>query len=77
MASGIDCWRNRLAYHLASAAMRIATPRYRAMAHGAWRYGLNAAARDEEEERELPPDLIHQLFCVRQAQLQGEDKHDW
>lgn len=64
-------WRDRLAYFLANAALKIATPWYRKMAHGAWLYGLNAAARDEEEGRELPPDVMRQLT------FKGEDNHDW
>jgi hypothetical protein len=47
-------WRDDVAWFLASAALRIATPRYRKMINGAIRYGLAAAARDEAGGRKMP-----------------------
>lgn len=36
-------WRDQIAYRLASAALRLASPTYRALLEGAWRLGLRAA----------------------------------
>jgi hypothetical protein len=50
----MDRFRDWLAWRLASAALCLATPRYRKMIDGAIRYGLAAAARDEAEGRRMP-----------------------
>lgn len=47
--------RDRVAHRLANLCMRLATPRYRDFMAGAYRYGLDAAARDAKEGRDLPP----------------------
>lgn len=47
--------RNRIAWRLANAALRLATPTYRLMIGGAVRYGLDSAARDIREDRIAPP----------------------
>lgn len=46
--------RDRLAYRLATLALRLATPTYRNLCQGAWLYGLKSAARDELEGRAAP-----------------------
>jgi hypothetical protein len=43
--------RDWLAWRLANAALRIATPWYRDMIGGSIRYGMKAAAKDADEER--------------------------
>lgn len=43
--------RDKIAWRLANAALMVATPWYRAMIGGAIRYGLDAAAKDAEAER--------------------------
>ena len=48
-------WRDRIAYWLANLAMRLASTTYRDFVAGATRYGLDAAARDAREGRDLPP----------------------
>ena len=46
--------RNKVAHRLANACLRLATPWYRDMIGGAIQYGLNAAARDHDEQRPAP-----------------------
>ena len=43
--------RNHIAYRLANAALRIATPWYRHMIAGSIHYGLRAAAQDAKREK--------------------------
>jgi hypothetical protein len=46
----IDKARDRLAWALANAALKIGTPWYRAMIGGSIRYGLEASVRDGKKE---------------------------
>lgn len=50
--------RDRLAWWLATQALKIATPRYRKLLEGTYKYGLAAAIRDEAENREIPKDWL-------------------
>lgn len=47
-------WRDHLVVTVANAVLRLASKRYQQMLHGAWLYGLAAAARDEQEGRSCP-----------------------
>lgn len=52
----VDSFRNRTASWLANRALMLATPYYRNFVEGAIIYGMDAAARDAAEDRDLPPD---------------------
>lgn len=66
--------RDALAYRLANAALRLATPWYRRMIRGAIDYGMRSAARDATAGTPSPPPVI--VFDHVKGEVRTNDSFD-
>lgn len=50
-----DSWRNKIVVSLANFILKFADSNYQLWLEGVYKYGINAAVRDAQEQREPPP----------------------